>query len=409
MLLWASNYAVIGKVHEVMPELPASEFTALRFLIAGSMFVPTVYEFLFGSGERLGLEDSRARLEVLGRSVAAGACVFLGYFGQAIGLQHSTASKASFLCSLQVVVVTLGAVLISAAASAATRGRDGSCQSSEEVRIYAEGGDGKLPPIYTSARASTKASASARANVQNKANASHHSGPALSVPQAAACALAVVGAALRELPIPGSAAAAAVAAGGGGVDAGLGGTGWLGISNADLWLLLQPLGFGGSYLLAEGVVKERPQLSAHVSALQVVTASALLSVWAAIEALSSGMSSGTMTSASGIVESVRENVHALSAHPQVITALLYTGLVTTGAAIFAQGAAFRRVEAGEASFILSAEPVAAAVFGAAAGSGPGPAGPELCGAVLMVAASVVGGMMGSDYDSRQEADSDAKS
>jgi drug/metabolite transporter (DMT)-like permease len=89
-MLWASNYACIKGSLDAMPTMLPSEYSALRFGIAGLALSP----FLF--------QGSQAAL--LG-GAEIGCWISFGYFAQAIGLLTTTANKSSFICALQVLFV----------------------------------------------------------------------------------------------------------------------------------------------------------------------------------------------------------------------------------------------------------------------------------------------------------------
>ena len=74
--------------------IPPGTFTFLRFALAGALLSPSLLKAEdFGAAVRGGAE--------------VGMYLALGYVSQAIGLQTETAGEAGFLCSLQVVFVTL--------------------------------------------------------------------------------------------------------------------------------------------------------------------------------------------------------------------------------------------------------------------------------------------------------------
>ena len=96
-LSWGMNFPVTKLVTDASTAaatVPPGTFTFLRFALAGAMLSPTLF-----------------KAEDLGRTLRGGgevgAYLALGYVSQAIGLQTETAGEAGFLCSLQVVFVTL--------------------------------------------------------------------------------------------------------------------------------------------------------------------------------------------------------------------------------------------------------------------------------------------------------------
>ena len=133
------------------------------------------------------------------------------------------------------------------------------------------------------------------------------------------CALAVAGTALLEL---------------GGAHVGI----------SDLWLGLQPLGFGTGYVLLSSLVKKYPEKTGVISAVKLGTAGVLSILWAT--------ASGHTTA----------DVMAVLNNPPALQGLLFTSLITTAFAVWVQSIAFRQVSASDASIILSSEPAWAAAF-----------------------------------------------
>mmetsp|Transcript_42589 Transcript_42589/g.88980 ORF Transcript_42589/g.88980 Transcript_42589/m.88980 type:complete len:471 (-) Transcript_42589:349-1761(-) len=91
-IVWASNFATIKFVFGSLPDLHASQYAAIRFSIAALALLPF---FLRGSSEA-----RQGGLEI-------GGWICLGYFGQAVGLQTTTANKSAFICSLHVIWVAI--------------------------------------------------------------------------------------------------------------------------------------------------------------------------------------------------------------------------------------------------------------------------------------------------------------
>ena len=111
----------------------------------------------------------------------------------------------------------------------------------------------------------------------------------------------------------------------------------------DLWLLLQPLGFGSGYLTLEKVIRKYPDEAKAITAVKLFTIGVMCSLWA----ISEGHNLAE-------VEDVLTN-------PVASKILTYTGLVTTAGAILLQSVAFKRVSAQDASIIIASEPVWAAL------------------------------------------------
>jgi drug/metabolite transporter (DMT)-like permease len=186
-----------------------------------------------------------------------GLCVFIAYFGQSMGLQHSTANKSAFICSTNVIWVALV----------------------QSIR-------------------------SKSFNLQTWV----------------CVGFAILGSAILELQ--GSSAPAI----------------------EDLWLLLQPIGFGTGYVLLEGVMKNYPEQAGAISGLKLLVIGMFSLLWAA----STGQDMA--------------DLQAVLASPPAVAGLIYTGLVTTAGGIWLQSVCFKKVPATDASIILSSEPIWAAIF-----------------------------------------------
>jgi len=115
----------------------------------------------------------------------------------------------------------------------------------------------------------------------------------------------------------------------------------------DLWSCLQPIGFGTSYVLIENIMKNDGKgQGPAVTGLRVLFIALASALWAIF-------SGQTM-----------DNVHELLESQTALLALAYTGIITTAGGIYLQTFAFARVSSTDASIILSAEPVFAALFAA---------------------------------------------
>ncbi|GAB5353160.1 hypothetical protein AAMO2058_000013900 [Amorphochlora amoebiformis] len=92
--VWGSNFAVIRMFESEGggADVPSSVFSTIRFGMAALATLP----FLAG-GSKFALSTG----------FQVGLSVAVGYIGQAIGLESTTAEKAAFICALQVVFVIL--------------------------------------------------------------------------------------------------------------------------------------------------------------------------------------------------------------------------------------------------------------------------------------------------------------
>lgn len=137
----------------------------------------------------------------------------------------------------------------------------------------------------------------------------------------------------------------------------------------DLWLLLQPLGFGTGYLTLEKVIRKYPDEAKAITAVKLFSIGVLCSMWA----ISEGHN--------------LEEVQDVLTNPVASKILIYTGLVTTAGAILLQSVAFKRVSAADASIIIASEPVWAAMVAYFA-MGETMNEMDMAGAALILCASV---------------------
>ena len=115
-------------------------------------------------------------------------------------------------------------------------------------------------------------------------------------------------------------------------------------SMSDLWLLLQPIGFGTGYLLLEHNMKQFPSSAQAITSFKLFTISTCSLVWAAYNG------------------HTLADLRPIFSNPIAAAGLLYTGLVTTAFAILVQSVAFKRVSSTDASIILTSEPIWASLF-----------------------------------------------
>ena len=115
----------------------------------------------------------------------------------------------------------------------------------------------------------------------------------------------------------------------------------------DLFSLLQPVGFGTSYVLIEGMMRRHTGADAprQLTGLRVLSIALLSLLWAL----------STKSINANHLESIMHS-------PTAQASLLYLSCVTTAAGLWLQTLAFREVTASDASIILSSEPVWAALF-----------------------------------------------
>lgn len=117
----------------------------------------------------------------------------------------------------------------------------------------------------------------------------------------------------------------------------------------------QPIGFGMGYLTLEELMSKKPEAALPVSAIKLcVVATASLLMFEATPLFNSAADFALrMPDFSPIISS-----------PLALGGILYTGLITTAAALWVESVAFAKVPATDASIILTMEPLIAAAVGA---------------------------------------------
>lgn len=124
-------------------------------------------------------------------------------------------------------------------------------------------------------------------------------------------------------------------------------------SIGDLLSFAQPIGFGMGYLQLEELMKKDPGAALPVSAIKLFMVAAASLIFFEVKPLLEG----------GLPS--LPDFTPILASPVAMSGVLYTGLITTALALWAESVAFRRVPATDASIILTTEPLFAAALGAA--------------------------------------------
>lgn len=127
----------------------------------------------------------------------------------------------------------------------------------------------------------------------------------------------------------------------GGVDAGDAAP----LVTATLLALLQPVGFGTSYLRIEALMRKFPSYGLQLSSLQLLSNAGFAFAWCGFDALSDG----------GLDMSAFHD-------PSVIAGVCYTGLVSTALTVLLQTRALGMLPAADSSVIVATEPLWAAGF-----------------------------------------------
>ncbi len=166
--------------------------------------------------------------------------------------------------------------------------------------------------------------------------------------------LCVAGVALLELGLPGTAASASTAAS----------TAASAAASAapppdlvaSLLALLQPIGFGISYVRISSILASHPGSSLQLSALQLASNAAIALAWLVFDLSSGGSAADALASTADWASSLSQ--------PSVALGLLYTGLCSTALTVVLQTRALGKLSAPDASVIVATEPLWAAGFAA---------------------------------------------
>lgn len=155
----------------------------------------------------------------------------------------------------------------------------------------------------------------------------------------------------------------------------LGGTGVAGASGghgAELLALLQPVGFGTSYLRIERLMKAYPENGLQLSALQLISNAAISIGWVGcawfasaeppdLSALQGAFAPVACADGAGSLG----GLGCLSTATAVAGGLLWTGLISTALTVLLQTRALGKLPATDSSVIVATEPVWAAGFASA--------------------------------------------
>jgi drug/metabolite transporter (DMT)-like permease len=246
-IVWSTNFAVIKAMFEAVPTMDASLYSAVRFTIAAVVMLPRTI-------------NSWGNCQMIAKSMIMSFFVFLGYFGQGVGMSlGASADKSAFICSLNCVWVAL---------------IQGILQAGFKLQTW-------LSVLF-----------------------------------------AVTGVAMLEL------------------------NGSMPVTPGDVWLILQPIGFGSGYVILESIMGDYPNDAAAITSFKLLFIGFFSIVWCTLNGKT--------------WEDLKPILHSTTA----IAGLLYCSLVTTVLALWAQSIAFKKVTAKDVSIILCTEPIWATVFSA---------------------------------------------
>lgn len=295
--LWASNFAA-AKLILQEPGVDTSLYALARFSIAALALLP-------GSIRSI-VKNQSLDWDTAKGAAICGSWVAFGYLGQSIGLLTTSASKSCVICSMHCVFVAILA---------------------EALRVQ------RVNHLISTGVLD--------AEEEDKKNTSFN------LLRLVPAAVAVLGVSIVELN---------------GAEA---------PTIGDAISFAQPIGFGLGYFQLEQLMRKRPQAALPVSCIKLmVVAFASLGLFelspllhlssdAAVVAASATATATAATTTTLPTLSIPDFTPILSS--QTATAgILYTGLITTAAALWVESIAFQRVPAVDASIILTTEPLFAA-------------------------------------------------
>lgn len=309
--IWGTNFASVkyleGLCFHPPCHHPPSEFALARFGVAALVSLP----LLIGQP-----------IAVIWAGLECGLTITLGYVTQAMALATIPSGECAFICSLTVVFVPLAAAILygkpirpaNIAAAAVALAGVGVLEGLVDVPHWIDGANAAALPIdpTTTTTAASALAASAPSALQASSGAVANPLPAfLSSP-------------LESLSKT------------------------LGVESGDILALGQPIGFGYSFLRIEHYqeqFKDVPNRVLTIAAAQCVCVGVLSLLW-------------VLHDYNGVLPDF-----GYLAEPHRIATILWTGIVTTVAAIYLEGLALQTASATDASIAFASEPVWASLFG----------------------------------------------
>jgi len=137
----------------------------------------------------------------------------------------------------------------------------------------------------------------------------------------------------------------------------------------DLWAMGQPIGFGAAFWKTNAMMRKFPEQTLPITAVQVAGAGAISLAWMLYEAWQTGHLDTSL-------------LDPIVKDPKVAASIAYLGVVTTALTRIGETKALGSVSSGDASILMTTEPLWAAVFGSL-----------LMGESLGVSACVGGGLI----------------
>jgi len=118
----------------------------------------------------------------------------------------------------------------------------------------------------------------------------------------------------------------------------------------DLWAMGQPIGFGAAFWKTNAMMRKFPTQTLPITAVQVLGSGTISLVWMLVEAWQHGHLDSSL-------------LQPLYDDPKVAASIAYLGVITTAVTRIGETKALGSVSSGDASILMTTEPLWAAVFG----------------------------------------------
>lgn len=126
--------------------------------------------------------------------------------------------------------------------------------------------------------------------------------------------------------------------------------GTISLETGDVWSLIQPVAFGIGYWRTEHVIGRFPTEVNRIATAELLSCFILALVYAVLSCTSSGDIPTTM------------QLLEWFSNPQIVVALLWSGIITTAFSAYLEAAAMKTISASETTLLISSEPFWACLF-----------------------------------------------
>lgn len=126
--------------------------------------------------------------------------------------------------------------------------------------------------------------------------------------------------------------------------------GSISLETGDVWSLIQPVAFGIAYWRTEHVIARFPTEANRIATAELLTCFILSLVYAFLSCSTSGTIPTTM------------QLMEWFSNPQIVVALLWSGIITTAFSAYLEAAAMKTISASETTLLISTEPFWACLF-----------------------------------------------